>query len=227
MKTIGLLGGTSWASTIDYYRDLNERAQAYYGAPHSAPLILKSIDYAPLVSRYETDWAEARRLFADELTGLAALRPDCLVICCNTLHRALDELDRAACPDLPVIHMVDETARVARSAGHRNVLLLGTRFTMENGYYAGRLGTAGLDVVIPEADERETIQAFQEQASQGITPPDAAAWFAALWARYPECEAAVLACTELLGLIEAHTAPLALLDPLKIQCSAAFEFAIG
>ncbi|WP_348761011.1 amino acid racemase [uncultured Salinisphaera sp.] len=227
MKTIGLLGGTSWASTIDYYRDLNERAQAYFGAPHSAELILKSVDYAPLVSRYENDWETARALFADRLAELEAMGPDCLVICCNTLHRALDELDVAQRPALPVIHMVDVTAAAARGAGHDRVLLLGTRFTMENGYYANRLAATGLDVTIPNADDRDVVQGFQQRASQGQPVPEAPGWFARLWTRHADCGAAVLACTELPGLIEARDAPLALLDPLTLQCDAAFAWAVG
>lgn len=223
-RVIGLLGGTSWVSTIDYYRYLNQRVQARRGEAHSASLLLKSIDYAPLVSRYRDDWPGARALFAEHLAGLAALGPDCLMVCCNTLHRALDELAPAERPDVPIIHMVDETIARARTRGDARLLLLGTRFTMENGYYEGRLADAGFEVVLPDAANRETIQAFQSRAAAGESCPKAAAWFDALLARHASCDAAVLACTELPGLVDTGTAAIGLLDPLTIQCDAALAF---
>ncbi|KEZ77293.1 aspartate/glutamate racemase family protein [Salinisphaera hydrothermalis] len=226
MKTIGLPGGTAWPSTLEYYRYLNQLAQREFGPRHSARLLLKSIDYAPFIDCYGTDWPGVLRLFEPELAELFAMRPDCVVVCCNTLHRAIDELADRWPTDVPIIHIVDETARVAIDRGYDRVLLLGTQFTMENGYYAGRLEAAGLTVDIPAAEERARIQHIQSAISAGHTPNDAEAYFQHLLSRHANCDAAVLACTELPAATNAETSPLPLLDPLTLQCDAAFAFAV-
>lgn len=225
MKTIGLLGGTAWPSTIDYYRYLNQLAQREFGDRHLARLLLKNINYAPLLQCYGRDWPHALRLFEPELTELFALRPDCVVVCCNTLHRAIDELADRWPAEIPIIHIVDETAREASARRYERVLLLGTRFTMENGYYADRLTAAGLNIQSPEAGDRERIQQIQSAIAAGHMPDDANAYFQDLLARHSNCDAAVLACTELPAAISAKTSPIPLLDPLTIQCDAAFAFA--
>src|SRR3546814_874556 len=143
MKTIGLLGGTSWPSTIEYYRLLNEMAQARLGGHHCARLILYNIDYHAIKSRYQGGWDEIPKLLRSELERLCRLKPDCLLICNNTLHKALDHIAETWSPDIPVFHIVDAVGRAARRHGMERVLLLGTRFTMEDGYYAERL--QGLD----------------------------------------------------------------------------------
>lgn len=226
MKTIGLLGGTAWPSTIDYYRYLNQLAQREFGQRHSARLLLKSIDYAPIMACYGTNWPGVLRLFEPELAELFAMQPGCVVVCCNTLHRAIDELADRWPSDIPIIHGVDETARAATARGYDRVLLLGTRFTMENGYYAGRLEAAGLTVAIPAAEDRERIQQIQSAIAAGQMPDDAEAYFQELLTRHAHCDAAVLACTELPAATNAETSPLPLLDPLTLQCDAAFAFAI-
>lgn len=225
MKTIGLLGGTAWPSTIEYYRYLNQLAQREFGDPHSARLLLKSIDYAPILQRYGSDWPGALRLFEPELAGLFAMRPDCVVVCCNTLHRAIDELADRWPAEIPIIHIVEETARVAIDRGYKRVLLLGTQFTMENGYYAGRLQKTGLKVDVPEPRDRERIQQIQSAIAAGEMPDKAQEYFRGLSDRYSHCDAVVLACTELPLAINVGTSSLPLLDPLTIQCDAAFRFA--
>ncbi|WP_423821154.1 amino acid racemase [Salinisphaera sp. SPP-AMP-43] len=227
MKTIGLLGGTAWPSTIEYYRYLNQIAQRYYGGRHSASLLLKSIDYAPIAYCYGHDWALARQRFMPELQALYDLAPDCIVVCCNTLHRAIDELADTLPSAPPLIHIVTETARMARQHGHRRVLLLGTQFTMENGYYAERLSRSGLEVVTPERADRKRIQSIQSAVADGLATPQANEYFHTLLQRYADCDSAVLACTELPAVIDAASSPIPTLDPMRIQCDAAFEFAVA
>lgn len=177
MKTIGLLGGTAWPSTIDYYRYLNQLAQREFGTAHSARLLLKSIDYAPIKHCYGRDWAEARHRFEPELDELFRMAPGCVVVCCNTLHQAVDERADRWPSDIPIIHIVDETARVAIKHGYRRILLLGTRFTMENGYYASRLEDNGLEVCPPAAADRARIQAIQSAIAAGKSDKDTDAYF--------------------------------------------------
>ncbi len=225
MKTIGLLGGTSWPSTIDYYRILNELAQERFGGHHSADLILRSIDYHEIKSQYHEGWEEIPALLGAELSHLARLQPACILLCNNTLHKALDALGSSLDLGVPVMHIVRETGARARDAGIRNVLLLGTKFTMEDGYYARELEQFGLTVSIPEAAERDEIQIIQSELARGRMELSYREYFDALLRRYASLDAAVLACTELPLAIEPSTAPMAILNPTRIQCEAAFRFA--
>ena len=227
MKTIGMLGGTAWPSTIDYYRYLNRLSEQKYGARHSARVILYSIDYEPILKRYRSDWDAAVDLFEIEFDRLVGLRPDCIVVCCNTLHRVIDELGSALRCPVPLIHMVEETAREAVALGIDRVLLLGTQFTMENGYYADLLEASGVVVDIPAEQDRQIIQVFQTAAASGKSIEGAAEYFSDLLTRHGHNKAAVLACTELPQLFENVSTEMTILDPLRIQCDAAFEFAIA
>jgi aspartate racemase len=139
MKTIGLLGGTSWPSTIEYYRILNELAQSRLGGFHSANILLRSIDYHEIKSRYHEGWNEIPSLLRKEIEALARLGPDCLVICNNTLHKAFDVIEADLRLTAPVFHIVAVTGKFARSRHFKRLLLLGTKFTMEDGFT-----TAGL-----------------------------------------------------------------------------------
>lgn len=231
MKTIGLLGGMSWPSTLDYYRILNQFAQDHLGGHHSASLVLRSIDYHEIKSAYYGGWDRVPALLAQELRAFAALGAGCLVLCNNTLHEALDEVWPGLGIGLPVIHIVRETGAEAARRGLRRVLLLGTLHTMEHHYYRGGLESFGLEVHTPDAAERDRIQSIQNELARGRVDPDDRARFCAMLARYRHLDAAVLACTEL-PLLFAHDAPaeagsLPLLNPTRIQCEAAFRFAIA
>lgn len=171
MKTIGLLGGTSWPSTIEYYRILNELAQRELGGFHSASLLLRSIDYHDIKSRYHERWAEIPALLEREIRALAALGPDCLVICNNALHKAFDAIAARLALTIPVFHIVEATGRAARSLDCRRLLLLGTKFTMEDGFYHRGLERFGLCVETPEAADRVRIQEIQTALARGVMAP--------------------------------------------------------
>ena len=224
MKVIGLLGGTSWPSTIDYYRILNELAQARLGGHHSANLLLRSIDYHEIKSRYYARWDEIPALLEAELRAFAALGPDCLVLCNNTLHKAYDAIAPRLALPVPVIHAVDATARAALAKGARRVLLLGTKFTMEDGFYHRGLERHGLSVATPGEADRAEIQRIQSQLARGGMQPGFRAYLAALVDRH-EADAVVLACTELpLALSQADVA-MPVVSPTECQCREAFAFA--
>lgn len=227
MKLIGLLGGTSWPSTIEYYRILNELAQARLGGFHSANLLLRSIDFHPIKSRYHAGWDEIPTLLGREIEALARLGPACLVICNNTLHKAYDQIAPQPGLEIPVMHSVEVTAREAAARGLRRLLLLGTQFTMEDGFYQRGLERHGLAVSTPDAADRAALQVIQSQLAQGVMRPAFRAFFAALIARYSGVDAVVLACTEIPLVVEQKDYAVAILNPTELQCRAAFEFAVA
>jgi len=228
MRTIGLLGGTSWPSTIDYYRILNRMAAERFGGFHSARLLLMNIDYHEIKRRYtlENGWDEIPELLGGELRKLAALDPACIVICNNTLHKAYDFIADSLELGRPVFHAVDETAREAKRRDARNVLLLGTQFTMEDGFYQRRLERSGLRVTIPAAAERRIIQHQQSRLAAGELDNGIGDALSALLHGYVgRVQAVVLACTELPLAITPQTSPLPIVNPTQCQCEAAFRFA--
>jgi aspartate racemase len=231
MKTIGLLGGTSWPSTIEYYRLLNEMAQARLGGFHSASLLLKSIDYHEIKGRYYDRWDEIPALLEAEIRAFAALAPrgpDCLVICNNTLHKAYDTIEPGLALAIPVFHIVKVTGAAARAKNARRVLLLGTRFTMEDGFYHRGLEAFGLQVVTPDAADRSAIQAIQSELARGVAKSGFRTQMAALIAKHAGAvDAVVLACTELPLAVSQAESSLPVINPTEEQCRAAFAFASG
>lgn len=231
MKVIGLLGGMSWPSTIDYYRILNELAQSRLGGHHSANLLLRSIDYHQIKSAYYGHWDRVPGLLEAEVREFASLGADCLVLCNNTLHEALDQVRPGLGLGIPVIHIARETGTEAVRRGIRRVLLLGTLHTMEHHYYRDVLESFGLEVQIPDATERTRIQAIQNELARGNILRTDKAWFTGMLARYRQLDAAVLACTELPllfpGDANAAETGLPLLNPTRIQCEAAMRFALS
>lgn len=228
VKTIGLLGGTSWPSTIEYYRILNEMAQRRLGGFHSASLLLRSIDYHDIKSRYYDRWDEIPPLLEKELRDFARLGPDCLVICNNTLHRAYDAIAEGLALSIPVFHIVKATGTAARSMNLRRMLLLGTRFTMENGFYHRGLEQFGVSVETPSLPDRIGIQEIQSQLAKGVTNPAVRDSLAAIVAKHStSVDAVVLACTELPLAIGQQDCAMPVLDPTELQCREAFEFAAG
>jgi len=132
MKRIALLGGTSWPSTIEYYTELNQRIHQQLGGYHSCPMILYNIDYHEIKSRYPNEWAEITTLLQTEIEQILKLNPDGLIICNNTLHKAFDLLkDRIQIP-IPVFHTIDLTKTFILENRFKRVMLLGTKFTMED-----------------------------------------------------------------------------------------------
>jgi aspartate racemase len=228
LKTIGLLGGTSWPSTIEYYRILNEFAQEKLGGFHSASLLLRSIDYHDIKSRYYERWAEIPALLQDEIRKFARLGPDCLVICNNTLHKAFDAFAAELALPIPVFHIVEATGRAARSMNLRRLLLLGTKFTMEDGFYHRGLELFDLRVVTPDEEDRVRIQQIQSRLARGVMEEAFRRDLATLIEKHVESvDAVVLACTELPLAIRQEDCRVPVLNPTELQCREAFEFATG
>jgi aspartate racemase len=228
MKMIGLLGGTSWPSTIEYYRTLNHLAQERLGGFHSANLLLRSIDYHDIKSYYHDGWDQIPLLLKKEIEAFIDLAPDCLLICNNTLHKAFDQIEPDLRLSIPVFHIVDAVGRFAQAQNLKNLLLLGTKFTMEDGFYQKRLEDQfGLVVKIPSLQERIEIQAIQDQLAKDIRKQEFRSYFVNLIRKYSTVEAVVLACTELPLAIHQSDVDIFVLNPIEYQCRDAFEFAIG
>lgn len=225
MKQIGLIGGTSWPSTLEYYRILNEMAQSFFGGHHSARLLVWNIDYHEIKSRYHHGWSEIPRLLKTEFEGLIHCKPGCIILCNNTLHEALDAFRPELDGTIPIFHMVDLVADRAVAQGKKSVLLLGTKYTMEHGYYTAKLEAKGLIVQVPKPADRELLQQMQSRISRGDNPPEFKAECRELLSRYNAVDAVITACTELPLVVTAEVTNLPILDPTLVQCEEAFRFA--
>ena len=156
MKTIGLLGGMSWESTELYYRLINQETKRLRGGLHSAPIAMVSVDFQAIEQlQHDDDWDSAAELLAESARRVESAGADFLLICTNTMHRVADTV--AAAIDIPLLHLADATANEIRAAGIRTVGLLGTRFTMEQDFYTGRLEQHGLRVVVPPPEDRDIV----------------------------------------------------------------------
>jgi aspartate racemase len=227
MKTLGLIGGMSWESTVPYYRLINEGIKARLGGLHSAKLVLYSVDFAEVEQLQSAGrWQEAGQMLAQAAQSLQAAGAQGLVLCTNTMHKVADAIESAV--DLPLIHIADATAQAVQTANLQRVGLLGTRFTMEQDFYKARLQKAfGLDVLVPEpadGDEvhriiyqelclgqvhgasrdiyREVIQRLIAQGAQGI----------------------ILGCTEIGLLVDPTDSAVPLFDTTALHAQAAVDW---
>jgi len=156
MRTLGLLGGMSWESTVPYYRVINERIRERLGGLHSAKLFLYSVDFAEIEAlQMSGDWDTAGNVLADAAESLQRAGADALVICTNTMHKVAPAIAQRT--TFPILHIADAAAARAIDAGIHRIGLLGTRFTMEQDFYRGRLADRGLDVVVPDAAGRNDV----------------------------------------------------------------------
>ncbi len=222
-RPIGILGGTSWPSTIEYYRQFNELAQTTLGGHHSADLLLRSIDYHPIKSLYGEAWEQIPSLLAKHLQELAACQPSCIVIANNTLHKAFDQIESELNLSVPVIHIVDAVGEEAQRTGVKSALLLAVKFTMEDGFYAKRLARYGVTVTIPDEPDRITIQAIQSKLARGEDPEIYKPFFSELIGKFTDLDAVILACTELPLVVDHSSSPLPALDSGQEQVKKAFE----
>jgi aspartate racemase len=157
MKTIGLIGdAVSWESTAVYYRLINEAVRQQRGGLHSAEIAMRSLDFTRVVELQKAGrWDDAGTLLGEAGAGLARSGAACVLICTNTMHLVSEPV--AAMSGVPLIDIIDETAKALRADGRRRPLLLATRYTMEHGFYAERMKRHGIEVVVPETDDRGTV----------------------------------------------------------------------
>lgn len=230
MKMLGLIGGMSWESSAEYYRIINQGARDQLGPKASAQLVLWSFDFAEIAALQAAgNWAALDALMVDAARRLEAAGAQSLVICTNTMHKCAPAIE-AATP-LPLLHIADPTATALKAAGHRNIGLLGTAFTMEQPFYKNRLAEKhGLTVLVPEAEDRALVHRviYEELVAGRIEPASRAAYRAVIERLVVRgATAIVLGCTEIMLLIGPEDCPVPLFDTTRLHAEAAIAFALA
>jgi aspartate racemase len=229
MKTLGLLGGMSWESTIPYYRIINERVRDRLGGLHSAKLVLHSVDFAEIEAlQMAGDWDVAGLQLAGAARGLRAAGAEAIVLCTNTMHLVVPAIENAV--DIPLLHIADATAARIRGADLECVGLLGTRFTMEQAFYRERIEAAGVDVLVPDAVQRERIhRAIYDELCLGRildgSRDEYREIIVDLVAR--GAQGVILGCTEIGLLLGQSDASVPLVDTARIHAEAAADWALA
>ncbi len=229
MRTLGLLGGMSWESTLPYYRIVNERVRERLGGLHSAKLLLHSVDFAEIEALQRAgDWDAAGAQLADAVRGLRLAGAEAIVVCTNTMHLVAPAIEAAV--DIPLLHIADATAQRIRAAGLTRVALLGTRFTMEQAFYRERIEAAGIAVLTPDAAQRERVhRVIYDELCLGrildASRDDYRTIMADLVAR--GAEGVILGCTEISLLVGEGDASVPLFDTARIHAEAAADWALA
>ncbi|MBB1074008.1 aspartate/glutamate racemase family protein [Rhodoferax sp. 4810] len=230
MKTLGLIGGMSWESTVPYYQQINQTVREQLGGLHSAKIFLYSVDFAEVEQLQKTgQWEVAGALLADIARKLETAGADALVICTNTMHKVADAVQAAV--TIPLLHIADPTAQAIRQAGFHTVGLLGTRFTMEQDFYRSRLEVQhGLTVLTPPAEDRalvhqiiynelclgQVLDASRQTYQRIITDLQAQG-----------AQAIILGCTEIAMLIQPQHCDLPLFDTTALHAQSAALWALS
>ncbi|MBB2176990.1 aspartate/glutamate racemase family protein [Gluconacetobacter johannae] len=229
MKTIGLIGGMSWESSAVYYRLINDGVRRRLGGLHSARCLIWSFDFADIEALQRAGrWDDATALMIDAARRLERGGAAFVMICTNTMHRMADDVQDAI--GVSLLHIADPTADRIRADGLRRVGLLGTAFTMEQDFYKGRLaGRHGLDVLVPDADDRQTIHRviFQELVQGRLLPASRQACREII-GRLVErgAQAVILGCTELMLLLGPQDSPVPLYDTTALHAQAAVTMSL-
>jgi aspartate racemase len=229
MKTIGLIGGISWESTLEYYRVINQYTKERLGGFHSGKVVLYSVDFAEVeVRQHQGRWDELTGLMIDAAQRVERAGAELLVICANTMHKMADEVQRMI--GIPILHIGDVTAEAVKSRSIKKVGLLGTRFTMEQDFYKQRLiRKHGLEVIIPEEKERNDIHGilYNELCLGDIKEPSKGTFrtiIAGLEAR--GAQGIILGCTEIPLLVSQDDYDIPLFDTTTLHARAAVDFAL-
>jgi len=229
VKTIGLIGGMSWESSIEYYRIINETTRTKLGGLHSAKSLMYSVDFAEVeILQHQGKWAEAADMLVDAAKRLESGGADFIVLCTNTMHKVAEEIQASV--QIPLLHIADATAQVVKDSGIRAIGLLGTRFTMEEEFYKGRLSQQyGLQVHIPNAQEREVIhRVIYDELVVGEIKQHSKEQYLGIIERMlaQGVEGVILGCTEIGLLIHKQDSRVPLFDTTRIHAEAAVEYAL-
>lgn len=229
MKTIGLIGGMSWESTIPYYRQINETVKAQLGGLHSAKIVLFSVDFHEIERlQHHGDWEAAGALLARAAKSLELAGADFVVLCTNTMHKVAPAIEAAVA--IPLFHIADPTAEEIKRAGFTKIGLLGTRFTMEQAFYKDRLQERhGLHVVTPnEADRTKVHRIIYEELCLGKIEESSRAEYRRIMADLATqgAQAIILGCTEISLLVDQNDASVPLFDTTSLHARKAAEWAL-
>jgi aspartate racemase len=230
MKRIGLLGGMSWESSIEYYRLVNEAVARRLGGLHSADCVLRSVDFAPVEELQRAGrWDDAGRVLAGEARALVAAGAELLVLCTNTMHKVADAI--AGAVDVPFVHIADTTAEAVRAAGLRRVGLLATAYTMEQDFYVGRLRDRhGLEVVVPGAEDRRIVHdVIYDELCRGRVEDASREEYRRIIRGLAGdgAEGILLGCTEIDLLVAEDDSPVPVFDTTLLHAERAVELALA
>jgi aspartate racemase len=229
MKTIGLLGGMSWESTLWYYKSINEGIKQQLGGLHSAKIALYSVDFDEIEKlQMKGDWQTAAQVLANAAIGIEKAGADFLLICTNTMHKVADEIQQAI--SIPLLHIADATALHLKALNITRVGLLGTAFTMEQDFYKGRLtDTHGLDVIIPTKQDRKLVhRVIYDELCLGKINNDSKQQYLRIIEQLAGqgAEGVILGCTEIGLLVKQADTKVKLFDTTLIHANSAVEYAL-
>ena len=229
MKTIGLIGGMSWESTVGYYRMRNEGIKKSLGGLHSAKIILHSVDFDPIQKlQHKGDWEGTAEILSAAAVGLQAAGADFFLICTNTMHKVSPQVERAV--EIPLLHIADATADYLAGKGIKTVGLLGTAFTMEDNFYKGILTDGyGLKVLVPDDADRKIVHdVIYQELCLGQFVESSKAEYLRIIAQLSSqgAEAVILGCTEIGMLVNQTDTHVELCDTTVIHAAKAVEYAI-
>ncbi len=229
MKTIGLIGGMSWESSIEYYRFVNESVKEKLGGLHSAKCVMYSVDFAEIeILQHQGRWQEASQVLVAAAQSVERAGADFVLLCTNTMHKLAEDIQAKI--NIPFLHIADATAQAIRAAGIDQVGLLGTRFTMEEDFYKGRLQQQhGLTVLIPDDQEREIIdRVIYQELVLGVIRPESKAQYVQVIGRLVQsgAQGIILGCTEIGLLVHQKDSPVPVFDTARIHAEAAVEYAL-
>lgn len=228
MKTIGIIGGITWLSTAEYYRVLNEMVNEHLGGVHSAKLIVHSVDFDEIKTlTFADDWQGISSMISTIARQLETAGADCILIGANTMHRIAADIQQAV--SIPVIHIATATGRVIQQKKLKKIALLGTKYTMELGFFQQELEKFGISTIIPEDLDRQYIHdAIYNEMGENIFLASTRERFIAIIQKLEKqgAEGVILGCTEIPLLIKQADSAIPVFDTTQIHAAAAVEFAL-
>ncbi len=230
MKTIGLIGGMSWESSLEYYRIINEQVRARLGGLHSARCLMFSFDFAEIEElQHAGNWTAATERMVEAARNLEKGGADFVLICTNTMHKMAAEVQAGI--SIPLVHIADPTAKIIKSRGITKIGLLGTKYTMEQDFYKGRLiENYGLDVVVPDAAGRQIIHdIIYDELCLGVVKESSRGAYQTIIEQLKQrgAEGIILGCTEIGLLIGASDTDLPVFDTTQLHAEAAVTWAMA
>lgn len=229
MKLLGVLGGMSAESTALYYRELNRLVRERLGGLHSAELLIRSVDFAPIADlQAQDDWAATGAILAEAARRLEGAGAEAIILATNTMHLNADAIRGAV--SVPFLHIGDATAAALKARGVARPLLLATRFTMEKDFYKDRLRAAGLEPLVPDQADRDRLQAIiYDELCQGVVKPTSKAAGMMMVERglAAGADGVIFGCTEVGMLLDPRDIDVPVVDTTLVHCEAAVDFALG
>ena len=230
MKTIGLIGGMSWESSLEYYRILNEMVKERLGGLHSAKCVLVSVDFAEIEPlQHQERWTEQAQMMVAAAQNVERAGADFVLLCTNTMHKLAEDIQAAI--HIPFLHIADATARKIKGMGIRKVGLLGTRFTMEQDFYRLRLEEKHhLSVLIPGEQQREVVhRIIYQELCLGVIKEESRLQYTRVIQElvHSGAQGIILGCTEIELLVKPEDSPVPIFPTTRIHAEAAVDYALG